>query len=171
MERGVTFVAPAQTFVAPGVRIGAGTVINPWCWIETDVAIGGNCKIGPFAKIRAGTTIGNMTEIGSFVEVNRSSVGKRVCAKHLAYLGDAVVGDDVNIGAGAVTANFDGKNKHVTKVGNGVLIGSNTVLVAPVSVPPRVKTGAGAVVTRKTRMKKGDVVVGVPARPVSQKRG
>ncbi|HOE68580.1 MAG TPA: NTP transferase domain-containing protein [Candidatus Omnitrophota bacterium] len=170
MERGVTFVSPARTFVAPGVVIGAGTVVNPWCWVETGVTIGKNCKIGPFAKFRPGTKVGDGSEIGSFVEVNRSTVGKGVCAKHLSYLGDAVIGDGVNIGAGAITANYDGKNKHVTKIGKNALIGSNTVLVAPLVVPERVKTGAGAVVTRGTRMKKGGVVVGIPARQISKKK-
>lgn len=169
-EKGVTFIAPDQVFVAPGVVIGQGTVIQPWCYVESGVEIGKNCKIGPFAKLRKGAKIGDHTLIGSFVEVSRSRIGKNVFVKHLAYLGDAVVGDGVNIGAGVVTANYDGKNKHVTKIGEKVLIGSNTVFVAPVNVPDGVKTGAGAVVTRKTRMKKNDVVVGVPAKPISAKR-
>ncbi len=170
MERGVTFVSPAQTFVAPGSTIGQGTIINPWCWIEQGVTVGKNCKIGPFAKLRSGTKVGDDTEIGSFVEVNRSIIGKGVCAKHLAYLGDSNIGDNVNVGAGVITANFDGKNKHPTRVGKNVFLGSNTVLVAPVHVPTCVKTGAGAVVTRKTRMRKNDIVVGVPAKSVSQKK-
>lgn len=169
-ERGVTFVAPEQTFVAPGVKIGPGTVIDPWCFIETDVMIGKNCRIGPLAKLRQGTVVGDGSEIGSFVELNRTKIGKNVCAKHLAYLGDAVIGDGSNVGAGAITANFDGKNKHQTTIGKKVFVGSNTVFVAPVQVPDGAKTGAGSVVLPKTRMRKGDVVVGVPARPIKAKK-
>lgn len=167
-ERGVVFVAPEQTFVAPGVKLGKGTVVYPWCYIESGVTVGPQCQIGPFAKLRKGTVIGAENIIGSFVEVNRTRTGKQVFAKHLAYLGDAVIGDGVNIGAGTITANFDGKKKHPTRIGKKALIGSNTVLVAPVSVPGGVKTGAGSVVTRKTRMKKGSVVVGVPAKLIQK---
>lgn len=170
LDAGVMFIAPEQTFVAPGAVIGKGTLIYPWCFIESGVAIGKQCKIGPFAKLRKGTTIEDGTEIGSFVEINRSRIGKKVCAKHLAYLGDAVIGDGANIGAGAITANYDGKNKHQTKIGQQTLIGSNTVFVAPVCVPDRVKTGAGSVVTAKTVMRKGDIVVGVPAKSLQKKK-
>ena len=170
MDAGVTFLSPEQTFVAPGVKIGKSTTIYPWCFIETGVAIGARCEIGPFAKLRKGTVIGDGAVIGSFVEVNRSRIGNNVMAKHLAYLGDAVIGDGSNVGAGTITANFDGKKKHQTTIGKNVMIGSNTVFVAPVHVPDRAKTGAGSVVIPKTKIKKGDVVVGVPARPVSKKK-
>ncbi len=169
-EKGVTFMAPDQTFVAPGVKIGKGTTIYPWCFIETGVEIGARCEIGPFAKLRSSTVIGDSSVIGSFVEVKRSRLGKRVLAKHLTYLGDAVIGDGTNIGAGAITANFDGKKKHPTLIGKNVMIGSNTVLVAPVRIPDGAKTGAGSVVIPKIKIKKGDVVVGVPARPVPKKK-
>ena len=169
-ERGVTFVAPDQTFVEPDVKIGRDTVIYPWCYIEAGVKIGKRCKIGPFAKIRRGTKIGDEAVIGSFVEVSRSRIGSKVLVKHLAYLGDAVVGEGTNIGAGAVTANFDGKNKHVTQIGKKVLIGSNTVLIAPVAVADRARTGAGSVVPRGTKIKKGQVVAGVPARPLAKNK-
>ena len=170
MENGVTFLSPEQTFVAPGVVIAKGTVVYPWCFIESGVKIGANCKIGPFAKLRKGTVIGDQSEIGSFVEVNRSRVGKNVCAKHLSYLGDAIIGDATNIGAGTITANFDGRNKHPTQIGKKVNTGSNTVFVAPVRVPDGVRTGAGSVVTSKTVMKKGDVVVGVPAKSIHKNK-
>jgi len=170
LERGVTFVAPEQTFVAPDVHIGQDTVIYPWCYIESGVKIGRRCRIGPFAKIRKGSIIGDQSVIGSFVEVTRSKIGRKVLAKHLAYLGDAVIGDETNVGAGAITANFDGKNKHVTRIGKKVFVGSNTVFVAPVTVGDQARTGAGTVVTRGTRIKKGEVVVGIPARPLRPKR-
>lgn len=169
-ERGVTFVAPDQTFVEPRVKIGRDTVIYPWCYIESGVEIGARCQIGPFAKIRGGTKIGDEAVIGSFVEVNRSRIGRKVLAKHLAYLGDAVVGEGTNIGAGAITANFDGKNKHMTRIGKNALIGSNTVLVAPVVVEDQAKTGAGCVVPGGTKVKKGQVVAGVPARPLAKNK-
>ncbi|MBN1688858.1 MAG: bifunctional N-acetylglucosamine-1-phosphate uridyltransferase/glucosamine-1-phosphate acetyltransferase [Candidatus Omnitrophica bacterium] len=170
-ERGVTILFPEQTYIEPGAKIGRDTVIFPWSYIEAGVRIGRNCQIGPFAKIRTGTRIEDGAAIGSFVEVNRSKIGKKVLAKHLSYLGDAVIGDMTNVGAGTITANYDGKKKHVTRIGKKVLIGSNTVFVAPVKVADQVRTGAGAVLTRRTKTKKGEVVVGVPARVVKKKAG
>lgn len=167
---GVTFTAPDQTFVAPGVKIGRDTVIHPWSYIESGVKIGRGCEIGPFAKIRKGTVIGNETVVGSFVELNRSRLGKKVLAKHLAYLGDAVIGDEANIGAGTITANFDGKRKHQTRIGKKVLIGSDTVFVAPVTIGDGARTGAGAVITGGSKIKKGEVFVGVPARSLQKNR-
>jgi bifunctional UDP-N-acetylglucosamine pyrophosphorylase/glucosamine-1-phosphate N-acetyltransferase len=169
-EKGVTFMAPEQTFVAPGVKIGKGTTIYPWCFIQAGAEIGAGCEIGPFAKLRSGTVIGDGSVIGSFVEVNRSRLGKKVSAKHLTYLGDAVIGEGTNIGAGTITANFDGKKKHQTVIGKNVKVGSGTVFVAPVRIPDETKTGAGSVVIPKIKIKKGDVVVGVPARPVLKKK-
>ncbi|HRK61293.1 MAG TPA: NTP transferase domain-containing protein [Candidatus Omnitrophota bacterium] len=166
LRAGVNVLSPNDTWIAPGVKIGAGTTVYPWCWIEAGTVIGKNCQIGPFAKIRGGSKVGDDSVVGNFVELNRSSLGKKVNAKHLTYLGDAVVGDGVNFGAGAITANFDGKKKHKTQVRGGAAIGANTVLVAPVVVPQKVKTGAGSVVTKKTRMRVGDTVVGVPARAI-----
>jgi len=169
-DNGVTFVCPEQTFVAPGVRIGRDSVIYPWCYIESGVKIGAGCRIGPFAKIRSGTVLGDDCVIGSFVEVNRSKIGNKVLAKHLSYLGDARIGDGTNIGAGTITANYDGKDKHVTRIGKKVFVGSDTVLIAPVSLEDGSRTGAGAVLTRGTRVRRGCVVAGVPARPLSKRR-
>ncbi len=169
-EKGVTFVAPEQTVVAPGVKIGPDTVIYPWCYIESGVRIGRDCQIGPFAKIRKGSVIEDGAQIGSFVEIARSRIGKKVFAKHLTYLGDAVVGANTNVGAGTITANFDGKRKHMTRIGKQVLVGSDTVFVAPVSIGDRAQTGAGSVIKKNTRVKKGEVVVGVPARPISTRK-
>lgn len=169
MEKGVTFVMPETTYVAKRVKIGQDTIIHPSTYIESGVVIGKNCQIGPFAKIRSGSSIGDGSIIGSFVEINRSKIGKKVSAKHLAYLGDATVSDESNIGAGTITANFDGKKKHATRIGKKCLIGSNTVLIAPLSLADGVKTGAGAVVKSGSRFKRGQVVVGVPARAVTKK--
>jgi bifunctional UDP-N-acetylglucosamine pyrophosphorylase/glucosamine-1-phosphate N-acetyltransferase len=165
-EEGVTFISPEQTYVGPGVKIGRDTVIYPWCYIESGVRIGKKCEVGPFAKIRSGTCVGDGSVIGSFVEVNRTTIGNKVMAKHLSYLGDAVIGDETNIGAGTITANFDGRNKHRTNIGRRVQVGSDTVFVAPVHVADDSKTGAGSVLTRGTRVKKGQVFAGVPAKPL-----
>ena len=168
-ESGVTIISPETTFIAPGVKLGQDTVIYPCTYIEENVKIGRDCKIGPFAKIRQGADIGDECVIGSFVEVSRSKIGKKVMMKHLAYLGDAVVGDETNIGCGAITANFDGKKKHQTKIGKKVLVGSNTVFVAPVWIGDEARTGAGSVVTAKTKVEKRGVIAGVPAKPVEKR--
>ncbi len=166
MAKGVTIISPDQTYLESNIEIGPDTVIYPWTFIEAGVKIGKRCQIGPFAKIRRGTEIQDDSTVGSFVEVNRSKLGKKVLAKHLAYLGDAILGDGTNVGAGTITANFDGKNKHVSRIGKGVKLGSNTVLVAPVTLEDRSTTGAGSVVTARTRVARGSTVAGVPAKPL-----
>lgn len=170
-DAGVTFVSPEQTFIEPGVEIGEDSLIYPWTYIEAGVTVGRNCQIGPCAKLRKGTEIGNDSIIGSFVEINRSKLGRHVYAKHLTYLGDASLGDYSNVGAGTVTANFDGVNKHATKIGKKVLIGSNTAIVAPAVLEDGSRTGAGSVVTAGTKVRRGQVVVGVPAKPILSKKG
>lgn len=169
-DKGVTFVAPAQTFVEPGVVIGQDTVVYPWTYIERDVKIGSGCEIGPFAKIRKGTRIASDCVVGSFVEVNRSRLGRGVTAKHLTYLGDALIGDGTNIGAGTITANFDGRHKHQTRIGKKVLIGSDTVLIAPASVGDGAKTGAGSVIPANRKVLKGEVVAGVPVKTLKKSK-
>lgn len=160
---GVTIVSPEQTFIAPDVTIGRDTVIHPWTYIERGVRIGRGCEIGPFAKIRSGSVVGDESVIGSFVELTRSRIGKKVLAKHLAYLGDAEVGEGTNIGAGTVTANYDGKRKNRTRIGKKAFIGVDTVFIAPVKIGDQAKTGAGAVLTRGTKVGRGEIFVGVPA--------
>ena len=132
--------------------------------------IGRNCEIGPFAKLKARVRVGNCVTVGSFVELVRSEIGERTCIKHLSYLGDTKVGRKVNIGAGTITANFDGKRKHRTVIQDGALIGSNTVLVAPVTIGRKAKTGAGAVVVARHPVPSGKTVVGVPARIMTTKK-
>ena len=105
-------------------------------------------------------------EIGAFVEINRSDIGKATIVRHLAYLGDAEVGERVNVGATAVTANFDGTRKNTTRIADGTLVGAGAVLVAPVSVGRGAVVGANAVVTRGHDVADGQTVVGVPARPL-----
>lgn len=170
MADGVTVVDPRTAYVDPGVRIGKDSTIFPCTVIERDVVIGARCTIGPFARIRSGVRLANDVRIGNFAEVVRSRVGARVRMNHVSYLGDAVVEPDVNVGAGTITANFDGRAKHVTRIGARAFLGSGTVIVAPATVGKRAVTGAGCVITRGTRVKPGTVVVGVPARELHPRK-
>ncbi len=170
LERGVTVVSSENTYIEAGVKIGQDTVIFPFTYIEKDVTIGKNCQIGPFCKIRSGSSIKDGAVIGSFVEVVRSSVGEGSMVKHLTYLGDAEVGRNVNIGAGTITANYDGKHKNKTRIGDGAFIGCDTVLIAPVSVGKKAKTGAGAVVPSGKNVPANATVAGVPARVLEKKK-
>tara|TARA_B100001123_G_scaffold100654_1_gene116235 strand:- start:1988 stop:3337 length:1350 start_codon:yes stop_codon:yes gene_type:complete len=146
------------------VEIGRSSSIGPNCFISNSVIgdsvtveantviedsiVGNHCKLGPFARIRGGTELEGNAELGNFVEANRSKVGKASKAKHLSYLGDSSLGKKVNIGAGTITCNYDGKNKHKTKLEDEVFIGSNTSLVAPVKLGKKSYTGAGSVITK-----------------------
>ena len=127
--------------------IGKGSILKANTYIE-DSKIGSNCSLGPFARVRGGTELEDFSELGNFVEANRSKVGKSSKAKHLSYLGDASLGSKVNVGAGTITCNYDGKNKHKTKLDDGAFIGSNSSLVAPVKVGKGSYTGAGSVITK-----------------------
>lgn len=164
MSEGVTVIDPATAYIQEGVEIGRDTVVRPCTVIESGVAIGKNCKIGPFSQIHAGTTIADDVEIGSFVEITRSAVAEGVRIKHHAYIGDTAIGRGVNVGAGTITANYDGKAKNRTVIKDGAFIGSGTILIAPVTVGKKAVTGAGCVVTAGTAVPDGSVVVGVPAR-------
>ncbi len=167
-KAGVTILEPSQTFIAKGVRIGRDTIVHPFTWIERGVVVGSKCVIGPFAKIRSGSKIGDEVVIGSFVEVVRSKIGAKTFVKHLSYLGDAEIGKKVNIGAGTITANFDGRRKHKTVVRDGALLGCDTILVAPVTVGRRAKTGAGAVVCARQPIPAGKTAVGIPAKVIKK---
>ncbi len=171
MASGVEIRDPATTWIDRGVTIGRGTRVLPSTLIERDVEIGAGCEVGPFSHLRPGTVLEDGAEIGNFVETKKARVGRRTKAKHLTYLGDAVIGADVNIGCGTITANYDGKKKHITVVEDGVHIGSGTVLVAPVRVGKGATTGAGAIVTAGRNVAAGDVVVGVPARSLRKGGG
>lgn len=164
MEQGVRIVDPSTTYIETGVQIGADTVILPFSVIRRGAVIGSHCEIGPFAHIRTGTVLEDHAEIGNFVETKKTKVGSHSKAKHLSYLGDAIIGANVNIGAGTITANYDGKNKNTTIIEDGAFTGCNTVLVAPVKMGKGSKTGAGAIVPKGKDIPAGDVVAGVPAR-------
>jgi len=133
------------------------------------VKIGKNCRVGPFCKIRSGSTVKDRAVVGSFVEIVRSSIGKNTLVKHLAYLGDALVGNNVNIGAGTITANFDGKKKNKTRIGDKAFIGCDTIAIAPVSIGRGAKTGAGTVIPQGKNVPANSTVVGIPARILRKK--
>jgi bifunctional UDP-N-acetylglucosamine pyrophosphorylase/glucosamine-1-phosphate N-acetyltransferase len=131
--------------------IGAGTVLQPFTHIDGEalgVTIGAGAQIGPFARLRPGAKLGDEVHIGNFVEVKNSTMARGAKANHLAYLGDAVVGERVNYGAGSITANYDGANKHRTTIEADVHIGSNCVLVAPVTVGAGATVGAGSTISK-----------------------
>jgi bifunctional UDP-N-acetylglucosamine pyrophosphorylase/glucosamine-1-phosphate N-acetyltransferase len=164
LHNGVTIEDPNSTFIDYGVTIGADTTVRPYTVIETGVSIGKRCTIGPFARLRSGVAIGDEARVGNFAELVRTKVGPRVRMNHMSYLGDATVEEGVNIGAGTITANYDGKEKHPTHIGKGAFIGSDTVLIAPVKIGPGAMTGAGSVVTKAHDVPANRVAVGVPAR-------
>ena len=141
-----------------GVKVGAhcyirdsevaeGVIIAPFSHIDGAV-IGKNCRIGPYARIRPGTSLSDQAHIGNFVEIKNSDVGSETKINHLSYVGDATVGKDVNIGAGTITCNYDGVNKHRTVIEDGVFIGSDTQLIAPVTVGSGATIAAGSTITR-----------------------
>jgi bifunctional UDP-N-acetylglucosamine pyrophosphorylase/glucosamine-1-phosphate N-acetyltransferase len=167
MQKGITIIDPDSTFISFGTKIGRDTTIYPFTVIERNVKIGKHCLVGPFIHLREGTLLEDNVEVGNFLEIVRSKIGARTLAKHFSYLGDARIGSRVNIGAGTVTANFDGKKKNVTVIKDRALIGSDTVLVAPVKIGKRAVTGAGCVVTKNKDVANGTVVVGVPAKPIT----
>jgi bifunctional UDP-N-acetylglucosamine pyrophosphorylase/glucosamine-1-phosphate N-acetyltransferase len=129
------------------VTIGAGTEVKPFSLLE-EASIGNNARIGPYARIRPGTELADEVHIGNFVEVKASRIAARSKANHLAYVGDSTVGADVNIGAGTITCNYDGANKHRTVIEDDVHIGSDVQLVAPVTVGKGATIGAGATITK-----------------------
>jgi bifunctional UDP-N-acetylglucosamine pyrophosphorylase / glucosamine-1-phosphate N-acetyltransferase len=164
MEAGVTMIDPSSVFlradtafepdvtIEPGVVFGAGVkvargaVIRAYSHLDGCV-VGPDCIVGPFARLRPGTVLERDVHIGNFVEVKASTLGMGVKASHLTYLGDASVGTGTNIGAGTITCNYDGYEKHRTTIGAGVFIGSDVALVAPVSVGDGAIVGAGSVIT------------------------
>jgi len=184
MAAGVTVTDPASTFIDGTVRIGQDTVIEPFTHIKGDTVIGEACRIGPhvhiedarigdrsdcgpFVKIRPGTVVDQDVHIGSFAELVRTTVGRGSKVPHVSYLGDTSVGEDANVGAGTITANFNGEVKNRTEIGDGAFVGVDTMLVAPVKLGKGSRTGAGSVVTKD--VPDGATAVGVPARVIRRK--
>ena len=166
MTEGVTIVSPHNTYVDSRAAIGRDTILLPFTVITGRVTIGRGCRVGPFAHLRDGTVLEDNVEVGAFVEASRSTLGEGALARHLAYLGDAEVGPGTNVGAGVITANFDGETKSRTTIGPGAFLGSGAILIAPVKVGAGATVGAGAVVTKRHDVPDGGVVAGVPARPL-----
>lgn len=188
-------VIEADVRIAPDVRIepgcilrgativGEGTVVGPYSVIE-DSTIGRDCvimqswisgadiadrvRVGPFSRLRPGTMVASDVFIGNFVETKATEIGEGSDVHHVTYLGDAILGANVNIGAGTITCNYDGVAKHKTIIGDDVFVGCDTMLVAPVELGARSRTGAGAVVTRSVPA--GKTVVGVPARELPRRQ-
>jgi len=171
MAAGVTVVDPATTYIDVSVEIGQDTVIEPCTVIGGPAQIGRNCRVGPLAHLRPGTVLEDGAEAGTFVETKNARLGANVCARHLAYLGDADVGPRTNIGCGTITANSDREGKkHRTKIGADASIGAGTVLVAPTEVGDGAQTGAGSVVTKAHPVPPGETYAGVPAKPLKATR-
>ncbi len=171
------------TVLAGVTRIGPDAVIGPhahlrdasigarstvWASVVEASSVAEDVQIGPYSHVRPGCRIGPRSRIGNYAELKQATVGAGTQQHHFSYLGDAEVGDGVNIGAGAVTANFDGTAKHRTTIGDGAFIGVDTMLRAPITIGPGARTGAGAVVTRDVPA--GKTVVGMPARPIEARR-
>ena len=163
MDAGVTLIAPETVFLSvdtkfgrdvvvepnvvfgPGVTIGDNVTIRAFSHLE-GATVGSNARVGPFARLRPGAKLGADVHIGNFVEVKEATLAKGAKANHLAYIGDASVGEGANIGAGTITCNYDGKNKHRTEIGSNAFIGTNSSLVAPVKIGDRAYIGSGSVI-------------------------
>ena len=167
---GVQMIGPETIFFSEDTKIGKNVIINPYVFIGKKVKIGDNvtinsfshledCKIenkvdiGPYARIRPGTILKNGSKIGNFVEVKKSIVGKKSKVNHLSYIGDSKIGKNVNVGAGSITCNYDGKKKNKTKINDNVFIGSNSSLVAPLTIDKDSIVGAGSVITKNVKKK------------------
>jgi len=140
-------VSVGANCVLRNVKVAAGTRIEPFCHFD-EAEIGSNCRLGPYARIRPGTVLAEDVHVGNFVEVKASRVGAGSKANHLAYIGDSEIGRNVNVGAGTITCNYDGANKHRTVIEDDVFIGSDTQLVAPVRVGRGATLGAGTTLTK-----------------------
>jgi bifunctional UDP-N-acetylglucosamine pyrophosphorylase / glucosamine-1-phosphate N-acetyltransferase len=143
-------------------RIGPRTTV--WASVVEESTVAEDVEIGPFAHLRPGAEVGARCRIGNFAEIKNSRLGAGTQQHHFSYLGDAEIGENVNVGAGSVTANFDGRQKHRTVVRDGASLGVDTMMVAPVTIGEGATTGAGSVVTRDVQP--GTTVVGIPARPI-----
>jgi bifunctional UDP-N-acetylglucosamine pyrophosphorylase / glucosamine-1-phosphate N-acetyltransferase len=182
LEIGADTVIYPNTVIARLTRTGTNCVIGPNTRLSNarlgdrttvresvviDSSVGSDVAIGPFAHLRGNTVVGDRVQIGNFVEIKKSKLARRVKASHLTYLGDTTIGEETNIGAGTITCNFDGEQKNETIIGRDVSIGSNSSLVAPVTVGDGALTGAGSVVTKD--VPPGERVAGNPARPLPKK--
>ena len=170
IKKGVKMIAPDTVFFSHDTKIGKNVVIEPYVVISKNVKIGNNVNIssfshlegvkiennvniGPYARIRPGVTIKSGAKIGNFVEVKKSTIEENSKVNHLSYIGDTKIGKNVNIGAGTITCNYDGIKKNKTKIKDKVFIGSNSSLVAPVTINENSIVGAGSVITKDVMKK------------------
>ena len=170
MKMGVTIKSPETVFLSEDTKFGKNVIINPYVVIGKKTKIGNNVEIlpfthienatleanvsvGPFSRIRPGSFLSKGVRVGNFVEVKKSKIGKNSKINHLSYVGDALVGKNVNIGAGTITCNYDGRKKNKTKISDGAFIGSNTSLVAPIKIGKKAVVGAGSALTKNVQNK------------------
>ena len=170
IKSGVKMIGPETIFFSKDTKIGKKVTIEPYVVIGSKVKIGNNViiksfshlecctieskvEIGPYARIRPKTILKSGSKVGNFVEIKKSTVGKKSKVNHLAYVGDALIGKSVNIGAGTITCNYDGVNKNKTKIKDNAFIGSNSSLVAPITVNKGSIVGAGSVITKNVKTK------------------
>ena len=168
IRNGVKMLAPETVYFSKDTKIGKNVTIEPYVVLGEKVIIQNNSKIksfshlenvkiennvvvGPFARLRPGTVLKSGSRVGNFVEIKKSNLGKNSKVNHLSYIGDANIGDQVNIGAGTITCNYDGKNKNKTVIKNKVFVGSNSSLVAPVTLNEKSTIGAGSVITKNVK--------------------
>ena len=166
LKKGVKMIAPETVFFSKNTKIGKNVIIEPYVVIADKVSIGNNVKIlsfshlegvkiennisiGPYARLRPGTILKSGTKVGNFVEVKKSIIGNNSKLNHLSYIGDSNLGKKVNIGAGTITCNYDGVKKSKTRIDDGVFVGSNSSLVAPIKIEKKSTIGAGSVITKK----------------------
>jgi bifunctional UDP-N-acetylglucosamine pyrophosphorylase/glucosamine-1-phosphate N-acetyltransferase len=155
MEHGVTIVDPDNTWIDARAKIGQDTIIEPFTYIHGEVTIGKGCRIGPFAHLRHGTVLNDDVVLGVFTEIKNSALADGVRARHHSYIGDATVGRNVNVGAGSITANYDGQKVNHTIVGDNCYIGSGAVLIAPLVLKDGSHIKAGTVVSQEDINKLG----------------
>ena len=170
LKSGVKMVGPETIYFSKDTKIGKNVTIEPYVFFGSKVKIGNNvtiksfshlenCKvenkvdIGPYARIRPGTVLKEGSKIGNFVEIKKSTLGKKSKVSHLTYIGDSLIGKSVNVGAGTITCNYDGVKKNKTKIKDNVFIGSNSSLVAPLTIEQDSVVGAGSVITKNVRKK------------------
>ena len=170
LKKGVKMMAPETVYFSKDTKIGKNVIIDPYVVIGEKVNIQNNVKIfsfshlekvkvennvsiGPYARLRPGTVLKSGSKVGNFVEVKKSTVGKESKVNHLSYIGDTVIGSKVNVGAGTITCNYDGRKKNKTKIKNKVFIGSNSSLVAPITINENSIIGAGSVITKNVSKK------------------
>ena len=170
MKMGVTLKSPETVFLSDDTKYGKNVIINPYVVIGKKTKIGNNVEIlsfthienatlednvnvGPFSRVRPGSFLSKGSKVGNFVEIKKSKIGKNTKINHLSYVGDTVIGKNVNIGAGTITCNYDGKRKNKTKIQDGAFIGSNTALVAPIKIGKNSLVGAGSTLTKNVKNK------------------